>query len=298
MEEIITRIFCDVHDFCKAYANYWQHKLLTEDGKTIEIMPMSAMDLSEIMTIAIYFHLSGYRCFKWYYKRHVQQHLKKYFPTTVSYNRFVELMRYTLPPLLVYSLKFRVGKCTGISFIDSTMLRVCCNHRIYSHKVFEGLAERGKGSMGWFYGFKLHLVINDRGELLSFCLTQGNVDDRNVGVIDSLCKDLFGRLFADRGYISQKLFETLFDKGIKLVTGIKSNMKNKLMLMEEKLMLRKRTVIESVNDFLKNICYIEHSRHRSPMNFLVNLIAGLTAYSFSDMKPSLDLQPSLFLENL
>ena len=141
--------------------------------------------------------------------------------------------------------------------------------------------------MGWFYGFKLHLIINEQGEILSFCLTSGNVDDRNEAVMDSLTKEIFGKLFADRGYISQKLFEKLLKKDITLVTRAKKNMKNKLMNLYDRLMLRKRTVIESVNDFLKNICEIEHSRHRSIKNFLVNLLSALAAYSLLPKKPSI-----------
>ncbi len=141
--------------------------------------------------------------------------------------------------------------------------------------------------MGWFYGFKLHLIINDKGEILSFCLTSGNVDDRNEAVMDSLTKEIFGKLFADRGYISQKLFEKLLERDITLVTRAKKNMKNKLMNLYDRLMLRKRTVIESVNDFLKNICDIEHSRHRSITNFLVNLVSALAAYSLLPKKPSI-----------
>ena len=141
--------------------------------------------------------------------------------------------------------------------------------------------------MGWFYGFELHLIINEQGEILSFCLTSGNVDDRNEAVMDSLTKEIFGKLFADRGYISQKLFEKLLKKDITLITRAKKNMKNKLMDYYDRLMLRKRTVIESVNDFLKNICNIEHSRHRSITNFLVNLVSALAAYSFLPKKPSI-----------
>lgn len=202
-------------------------------------------------------------------------------------------MQYATVPLLLYMMKFRVGKCTGISFIDSTTIDVCHNRRIHSHKVFKDTAERGKSSTGWFYGFKLHLVINDRGEILSCCLTSGNVDDRNIQVIDSLSKELYGKLFADKGYLSQKVFERLFARGVSLVTKIKKNMKNKLMDLGDKLLLRKRAIIESVNDFLKNICQIEHSRHRSQHNFLVNLIAGLVAYSFLPKKPSLRLNRQL-----
>jgi hypothetical protein len=210
-----------------------------------------------------------------------------YFPTPVSYNRFVELMSLALLPLLLYTKIFRRGRCTGISFIDSTPLKACHIRRIYSHKVFKTWAARGKSSTGWFYGFKLHLVINDKGQICSFCLTAGNIDDRNIDVIDQLCWEMSGKLFGDRGYISQELFERLYEQGIKLITRLRKNMKNKLMEMRDKILLRKRTVIESVNDFLKNICQVEHSRHRSIFNFLVNLLAGLSAYSFLPHKPSI-----------
>jgi hypothetical protein len=285
-EDSITRIYCDVDDFCKALEGYCKNRLLPNEKKP-KWFPASQMSLSEVMTIIMLFHLSGYRCFKWYYQKDVCTRMQKYFPTPVSYNRFVELMSHALVPLVLYTQGFRRGKPTGISFIDSTSLKVCHNRRISSHKVFKICAARGKTSTGWFYGFKLHLVINDRGEICSFCLTAGNIDDRNLDVIDWLCRELWGKLFGDRGYISQALFEHLYQQGIQLITRLRKNMKNKLMDMRDKILLRKRAVIESVNDFLKNICYVEHTRHRSIINFLVNLLGALSAYSFLPHKPSL-----------
>jgi hypothetical protein len=141
--------------------------------------------------------------------------------------------------------------------------------------------------MGWFLGFKLHLIINDRGGLLGCRLTAGNVDDR--GVVEKMTKGLFGKLFGDKGYISQDLFKVLWAKGVKLVTHIRSNMKSQLMEWQEKILLRKRSLIETVNDTLKNVCQIEHSRHRSPVNFLAHLVAGLIAYTRLPKKPSLRL---------
>lgn len=148
--------------------------------------------------------------------------------------------------------------------------------------------------MGWFYGFKLHLICNEKGELLNFCLTKANVDDRNPNVFNVLTNDIFGKLFADKGYISQKLFECLFNDGIHLVTGIKNNMKNRLMNIKDRILLRKRSVIETINDELKNICQIEHSRHRGTVNFLMNLLAALAAYSFFDKKPAIKFQREEF----
>lgn len=282
MEQIA--VFCDVDDFCKEYERYCMHSLMMEKQR---IIPKTRMALSEIMTILIMYHLSGYRTFKWYYTKYVMVYQKKNYPDLVSYNRFVEIMEYALVPLVLYIVRARFVKCSGISFVDSTPIKVCDNHRIRTNHVFSEYAKMGKSSMGWFYGFKLHLIINEQGEILSFCLTSGNVDDRNEAVMDSLTKEIFGKLFADRGYISQKLFENLLKKDITLVTRAKKNMKNKLMDYYDRLMLRKRTVIESVNDFLKNICNIEHSRHRSITNFLVNLVSALAAYSFLPKKPSI-----------
>ena len=175
------------------------------------------------------------------------------------------------------------------SFIDSTALSVCDNHRIHNHKVCAEFAERGTGSMGWFYGFKLHLVINDCGEILACRITPGNVDDRTP--VPTLCKRLFGKLLADRGYVSQPLFEQLLQTvGVQLITKLKKNMKNRLLPWMDKLLLRKRAIIESIVDQLKNISQI--ASLRSPINCFINMIAGLIAYCHQLKKPSLNLFPS------
>ncbi len=145
--------------------------------------------------------------------------------------------------------------------------------------------------MGWFYGFKLHLIVNDVGELLALHLTPGNVDDRRP--LEAMSKDLYGKLFGDKGYLSQALFETFFERGLELVTSLRKNIKNQLMLLFDRLMLRKRFIIETIMDQLKNISQVEHSRHRSPANFAVNLLAGLIAYTHQPKKPSLRLPPDL-----
>jgi hypothetical protein len=158
---------------------------------------------------------------------------------------------------------------------DSTSLKLCHNRRIHSHQVFQRCARRGKTSVHWFYGFKLHLVVNDCGELLSVRLTPGNVDDRRP--VPEMVKGLFGKLFGDKGYVSQPLFETLYDEQVQLVTKLKGKLKNGLTSIFDKLMLRKGAIIERVMDQLKNILQIEHSGHRSVANWFVNLIAGLIA---------------------
>lgn len=284
----LTKLFYEIDNFCQELKYESSKKLMiVEHSKTVTRNKESRLCLSEVLTIIINFHLSNYRNFKQYYIKHVSTVLKSSFPNLVSYSRFVELMRDAVIPLILYLKNRRTGKVTGISFIDSTTLKVCHNKRILSHKVFDGIALRGHSSMGWFYGFKLHLIVNDKGELLSFVLTPGNTDDRNKKVIKSLTKNLKGKLFGDRGYLSQKLFEELLEDGIQLITKLRQNMKNKLMQNIDKILLRKRAIIESINDQLKNICQIEHTRHRSVWGFLVNLFSGLIAYTYFPKKPSL-----------
>ena len=280
----LLELFCDVDDFWQAFCPSWHAQLLAHG--TIRRRRKPSLSESEIMTLVILFHQSHYRTFKAFYTEHVQKHLRSEFPGLVSYNRFVELMPRTLGPLMVY-LHVCLGDCTGISFVDSTPLTVCHNRRIERHKVFEGFAQRGKTSMGWFYGFKLHLVVNDRGEILAFHLTPGNVDDRQP--VPLMSKTLFGKLFGDRGYISQALFDELFEDGVQLITGLRKNMQNRLLPLHDKLLLRKRAIIETINDQLKNISQIEHTRHRSLFNFMVNLVAGLIAYCHRPKKPALHL---------
>ena len=165
----------------------------------------------------------------------------------------MELEKEVLLPMTIFIKKVLLGTCTGISFVDSTPLRVCRNQRILIHKTFEGLAERGRCSMGWFFGFKLHLIINDKGEILNFMFTPGNVDDREPLKQGKFLENIKGKLCADKGYIGQTLFENLFLNGIQLVTKVKNNMKNSLMSIADKILLRKRALIETVNDELKNI---------------------------------------------
>ena len=281
----ITDIFCIVDEFCKDFDKTTQPFLLGNPSKK-----PSTMTKSEVITIYLLFHLSGFRCFKHYYIFYVQKHMKEEFPKTVSYNRFLELMQSVLLPMTIFAKTCCLGSCTGISFVDSTPIRICKNKRISRNKVFKGIATTGKSTMGWFHGFKLHIIINDKGELLSFAVTQANVDDREPLKNEEFLKAIFGKLFGDKGYISEKLSQLLFVDGIRLITNIRNNMKNSLMEMSDKILLRKRSLIETVNDELKNICQVEHSRHRSFTNFLTNLVAGIIAYSFLPKKPSLKYQ--------
>src|SRR5205085_4139732 len=281
----ILPLFCDIDDFCQFFEPLWKRRLLSEGERQRERSPR--LCLSEVMTIIVMFHSSSYRNFKAYYLEQVMKHYATAFPHLISYQHFVELMPRALVPLCGY-LQTRKGECSGISFIDSTSLKVCHNRRIHSHKVFAGCARRGKTSVDWFFGFKLHLVINDCGELLSLRLTPGNTDDRRP--VPELVKGLFGKFFGDKGYISQAQFETLYDAQVQLVTRLRKKMRDRLISMFDKIMLRKRAICTGVVDQIKNISQIEHSRHRSVANCFVNLLAGLVAYTWQEKKPSLNIR--------
>jgi len=287
-DDKITEIFYLTDDFCKEFEQSIKKHLLGNKPKR-----KPTMSCSEVITIMVVFHTGGYRNMKHFYIHFVQKHLVHLFPHTVSYNRFVELMQAATLPMSLFLKTCCMGNSTGISFIDSTPIRVCKNKRIKRNKVFKDIAQVGKSTMGYFFGFKLHLVINDKGELLNFMITQGNVDDREPLKNKNFVNALKGKLFADKGYLSKKLTNILFVNGLHLITSIRNNMKNILMEMKDKILLRKRSVIETVNDELKNMCQVEHSRHRSFTNFITNLIAGLIAYSFFPKKPAIKYESSI-----
>jgi hypothetical protein len=289
MNNKITEIFYLIDEFCKEFELAKEGYLLQDNTSVKKRNRKFKLSDSEVITILVLFHQGGYRCFKHFYINYVQKHMISEFPETVSYNRFIELQQKAMMPMCVFLKTQCLGQCTGVSYIDSAPLKVCHIKREKQNKVFKNIATKGQCSMGWFYGFKLHIVINDKGEIIDFLFTQANVDDRNPLKDKNFHSKIFGKLFGDKGYISQTLFEELFIDGIHLITKIRKNMKNSLMHTYDKVLLRKRALVESVNDELKNICQIEHTRHRSFENFITNLVSGLIAYHFLPKKPSLNL---------
>ncbi len=298
MNEIeIIQLYCLVDDFSKRfneikspqYVQYKKPKIRKRTFKT---------SLEEVLTILLLFHRSGYRTFKHFYLNHVKAHLSHFFPNLVGYPRFVQLTSEAFFPMFCF-IKEHQGASEGIMFVDSTVLTACHVKRAYSHKTFKDSAKWGKTTTGWFFGFKLHLVINHKAEIIAFKITSGNIDDRVP--VPQMLKNHQGKVFGDRGYISEKLSQKLMKEGIQLFTKAKKNMKNKLMKMIDKLILKKRAIIESVNNLLKNQCQIEHHRHRSRWNFLSNLMAGLANYCLNPNKPRLyfsreEIKSSAFLE--
>lgn len=290
-EDKVTEIFCMADDFCKVFDAQMEKYTIKEGGKRKYHRDFT-LSKAEVMVILILFHCSGYRCLKRFYLDEVCVNKRHLFPKVVSYNRFVELQGAVAIPLAIFIKKVLLGKCTGISFVDSTPLRVCRNQRIRIHKTFKGIAQRGKCSMGWFFGFKLHLICNEKGELLNFMITPGDVDDRKPLEYKAFVDFIYGKLVGDKGYISKDLLQRLFVDGIQLITKLKSNMRGAVMRVSDRLLLRKRAIVETVNDELKNIAQVEHSRHRSFGNFVVNTLAALAAYCFFPKKPCISVERS------
>ena len=285
----LVKIFCEIDDFCKDFLKQFKTNLLT-NGNNVRRRAFR-MGPSEVMTIVLWYPYSGYKTFKDYYEKHVLLHMQKDFRNLVSYNRFLELRKNLTMPLLIFAqLRTKEAPCSGISYIDSYPLKVSHTRRESSHKTFRKIAAKGKTSVGWFYGFKLHIVINHLGQILSFCITPGNVSDNNAQVLTKLTKRISGKLYGDKGYIvNPKMFEKLYAKGVHLVTKVRSNMKNKFISVADKFYLKKRGVVESVGAVLKENLSLEHSRHRSFWGFICHVVAVVAAYDFRVKKPRISV---------
>lgn len=283
--DTVKQIYDRVDSFCQAFLPQW-HQYLLESGLKKRPRRRRLSDCV-IMTVLIVFHHSSYRHFKGFYTQEVNRSLGWLARHWVTYSRFVALAPTVFVPLccLLHSLQ---GRKTGVYFVDSTVLRVCHIKREHQHRTFKALAKKSKSSMGWFFGFKLHLIINQFGEIIAAKVTQAQVCcDRTP--LPQLSHGLNGTLIGDKGYISQSLFDALYARGLKLVTHVRKNMPNKLLSLHEKQLLNQRNLIESVHNRLKHGCQLEHTRHRSVVGFLLNTLAALIAYALSPNKPSITL---------
>lgn len=278
----LIRIFCDIDEFCKELDSYTKQKLLSGPTKGRR-GPACQLALSEIMTILVMFHFVRFRDFKTFYIGHLEKYWHSYFPKLPSYNRFIELLPRAIFPMTLFT-HIRGGKRTGIYYIDSSCLPVCHLKRYRRHKVFENVASFGRTSVGWFFGLKLHLVTNDRGELIAFKMTSGSSSDSNSA--ESLLSALKGLAFGDKGYLGKKLFETLLQKGLKLITRKRKNMKQMVLNEYETQLLNQRNTIETVINHLKYHYQVWHTRHRSMLNAVTHLISALAAYAIEPLKLS------------
>ena len=284
----ITALYCCLDDFCKVFEDWEAHQLIPSPtdaaARRQAVTRRDAVHHGAVSPLA-------FKNFKTFYLYGIGVQHRACFRDLPHYDRFVSLMPRLFVPLMVL-LHSLSGEQTGVYFANSTKLAVCHNRRINRHKVFDGLAARGKTSMGWFFGLKLHVVINHKGQIMALTITPGNTADSTV--LDAITQHLSGKLYADKGYISREVFHKLWQRGLHLITGIRRNMRNHLMLLgaalKDKIMLRKRFVIETVFDILKCEMGLEHSRHRSPVNAMVHVLSCLVAYAYRPGKPSISLK--------
>lgn len=282
MEIDYDTLFYFVDNFCKGFEPWYKKQLLSDGSR--KRCRVGHLSLSEILTILLAYHQSGMACFKYFYLNLLQTY-RTLFPRLVHYARFTKLISHVFPALLCF-FKSLLGIATEYLFIDSTPMSVCHNRREKRHKVFKGYAAKGKTSTGWFFGMKLHLIFNTRGDIIRLAITPGNTNDRTP--VKDMVKGLMAKLIGDKGYLSKKLFEDLLQNGVKLITKIKKGMKNCLMETADKLMLMKRSFIETIFSSLKSLNTLIHTRHRKPVNAFAHLIAGLVNYQLRTDKPSLE----------
>lgn len=284
-----STIYAIVDDFCKVYEESIKSKLIEGklEGEIKKRNRLGKLTMSEKISIMIFYHFSGYKNFKVYYEHFIKGSMGvKLFRETPCYDRFIAIIPSLFLPLTIM-MHYMSGKPSGVYFCDSTHFAVCKNIRISKNKTFDSLAARGKSSIDWFYGFKLHIIINCKSQIVAIKITKGDKDDR-AALFDMVkAKGMKGKIYADKGYISNKLFSSLYKRGLTLITGIRSNMKNYLIPMLDKIYLRKRFIIETVFGYIKENFNIRPNKARSPINFFASLMAALIAYQILSKKPNL-----------
>lgn len=276
MQISAKEILNDVQKFYKLYKQNSTHKFIGRKPKPTKI------NIPEITTILILYQCSGYRYFKYFYFDYLSKYYRRFFPHLPSYSWFLRLQKSALHFMIVY-LQNKKGKQTGVYYIDSCPIKVCHNKRIQKHRVYKGLATRGHHSMGWFYGFKLHIIINDEGDLMDIYFTQGNKHDR-IG-LEKMGKNLEGILCGDKGYLGKDLHEEFAQKKLKVITKVRRNMKQKKLNKQEKYYLRRRGIVETVIGLLKNFYQLENYRLRSVWNLFTTTLSCLLAYILKPFKP-------------
>lgn len=291
---MLVEIYYEVDEFNKLYlekiASYASHICWYPKRK------IGSMSMSEIMTILIFYHYSHYKDFKHYYQQYVCKDLKTDFPVLVGYDRFIWYIPLAFLPMLCFHLyRCKLSLRTGIYFIDSTKIEACHPNRVHQNLVFKGIASWGKTSTGWFYGIKIHLIINNLGEIIQTCFTTGGTSDTHIGVLFYLLKDLNGCVFGDKGYLmnQDKLAFVEYEGRLDFFAKPRSNAKKvsqKQIPDEAQKMAKKRPIIETVIGLQKGSLDLEHTRHRSALNAFTHMLAAMCAYSFYQRKPKVSIK--------
>lgn len=286
----LVKLYCQIDEFCKKFIPIWQRKLIESNSTKSKVRKhrKDCLTYSEIITILILYNSSSYSCFKYFYIDFVSKNLKAFFPNLPCYHRFTTLQKKAFIPMLSFLLHIcKQSQRTGLYYIDSTFMEVCKNQRIYRHKTFKKVARRGKTSVGWFFGFKLHLVINQMGEILNLNVTKGNISDSRAA--KSITQYLFGKLFGDKGYLSKSLKEDLFKNGLALFTKVRKNMKPQIISRINQFLLSKRGVVETVIGQFKTRYNMISTRYRTISNYFMNIISAIAAYQLNPRKPKINI---------
>jgi hypothetical protein len=277
----LTEIFIACDDFCQEFQHYSISQAYQQPAKKER-----QMSESEMMSILIFYHHSGMKCFKYYYEQIILKLLRSYWKKPYAYAAFVAQIPRVNLLLFAFLSACRLATTTQANYIDSTKLVVAHNRRKQKNKTFQGLARTGKTSTGWFFGFKLHAVINQQGQLVVFRITPANVADNNHNLLTQLTQRRQGFLYGDKGYLTA-LAEKFKERGLELITKYRRTMGLQPLSCQKYYYLQHRGLIETVFGCLKNLCNLDHTRHRSPLNFFVNIWSALIAYTFFDVFPAI-----------
>lgn len=285
-ENKLIAIYCEVDDLLKAYENYRSQTQCPERKPT----RVPCLSGAEVCTILVMFQMSGMKTFEYFYRQNYERGKSRDFPKAPTYECFLDYISRAFPCMLLWA-RFLCARSArdGLYVIDSKKLEVCHLKRERGHKVFKEIAAKGKSSMGWFYGFKVHLIINSKCEIVAFEFTPGNVADNNHALLRRMLGGLQGTCVGDRGYLT-KLFDEFLDNGLHLLSKARSKMRKLPAKNEHVQLLKKRGIIETVNDLLASVYDIEHSRHRKPVNAFAHMLSALIAYQHQDAKPRLNLE--------
>ena len=283
MFDRLVEDFCQFDDFCQAFCPCWETRLLRQGAQPARKRgPRAGLADSEIMTILVLYHSSRFRHFRAFYEGVVLTLLRSAFPKAPCYARFIALTNHVWVPVTVFLLT-RMGRKTGIYYIDSTALPVCHTRRIDRHRVFAGLAGRGKTSLGWFFGFKLHWVFNHQRQIVALKLTPGTVNDTTP--VPQLTRDLIGKLFGDKGYLGQDLAHRWLRRGLVLMTRVRRNMKRLPVSFLDKALLNGRNIVETIIGHIKEFSSLRLPKHRSVLNAFTHLTAAIVAYQLNPLPP-------------
>ena len=282
MFDRLVEQFCEFDDFDQSLRAQHDATLLTNGTISRRHGPEGGLVDSEIMTIVVMYHSSRFQDFKTFYNNLIRGYFRAFFPGAPCYERFLTLTKRVWVLLTLYLVR-RLGRKTGIYYIDSTALPVCHVKRQAKHRVFKGLASWGRTSVGWFFGFKLHLVFNNEREIVALKLTPGNTNDPVP--VRQLTKDLLGKIFGDKGYVSKKLAQDLFKRGLRLITKAKKGMPAPTLSALDQALLDGRSIAETIIGHIKEFSCLRIPKHRSQPNAFTHLIAAILAYQIDPLSP-------------